>query len=257
VRAPSRPGSTTLSALWLYLHAEPAAGAYLLARCAGFPHLSRLEGALPAAGAILDVGCGHGLLAILAGALRPERRILGIDRIAARVAAGNEVARRAGLANVELREGLLETLPEGPFDAITLVDVLMYRPLAAQEAVLADCRRRLAPGGRLVIKEQLVRPRWKSRLVRLQETLVMGLKTTLARDSPWSRIAPDGIHLWEEEALCARLAGLGLAVRSRPLHDGSYLSHHLVIGEAASSRPASGPAPPGAADPRRPARTAA
>jgi SAM-dependent methyltransferase len=235
-------GATTRSVLNLFLRADPAAGAYLLARCAGFPHFARVERVLPAEGTILDVGCGHGLLAVLAGARQPGRRVLGVDRIEARVAVGREVARRAGFGNVRLEAGRIEALPDGPFDAITLVDVLMYRRLEEQEAALADCRDRLAPGGRLVIKEQVCRPRWKARLVGLQESLVVGLKTGLDRGSPWSEIAPTGIHLWKEEALASLLARLGLSVESRPLHAGSYLSHHLFIGEVASSRRASAPA---------------
>src|SRR6267378_2352847 len=79
------------------------AGAYHVARCLGFPYLSRLERALPAAGRVLDILCGD---------RAPGRRVIGIDRLETRVAVGCEVLRRHGSpANVELRAADAVELP--------------------------------------------------------------------------------------------------------------------------------------------------
>src|SRR5262249_47612295 len=52
--------------------------AFLLARWALTPY-SRMAEALPPSGDILDLGCGHGLLALSAALGSPHREILGID----------------------------------------------------------------------------------------------------------------------------------------------------------------------------------
>ncbi len=237
----SRPGHlpTTAALVRRFFRVDTRAGLYLLVRCAGFPHFDALERRLPPEGAILDAGCGYGLLAILAGERQPAREVLGIDRLEGRLRIGREVVRRFGPRNVDLRAGRLEDLPRGPFAAVVLTDVLMYRPLADQARVLDDCRERLAPGGMLIVKEQVARPRWKARCVDWQEKLVVGMKTGLAPDSPWSEMAPHGVELWEAESLRDRLKGSGLMVEDEPMDAFSYLSHHLFIARAAgSARPA-------------------
>jgi len=220
-----------------YFRASPAAGLYHVIRCLGFPRLAAVERALPDEGDILDAGCGYGLLSVLAAARAPRRRVVGIDRLAGRLAVGERVARRLGLANLRLESGRIEALPPGPFDAIMLVDVLLYRPLADQAAVLRACRERLRPGGRLLIKEQLREPSWKARCVDLQERLVVGFKTGKDGGGPWAEMAPSGTHLWSRDGVMELLRDVGLVATIEPLHAGCYLSHHLVIG-AAPRRPA-------------------
>ena len=229
------PGLAALIAR--YFRVSPAAGLYHVIRCLGFPRLAAVERALPKEGDILDAGCGYGLLSVLAAARAPRRRVVGIDRLASRLAVGERVARRLGLANLRLESGRIEALPPGPFDAIVIVDVLLYRPLAGQAAVIRACRERLRPGGRLLIKEQMREPSWKARCVDLQERLVVGFKTGKDRGGPWAEMAPSGTHLWTSDGVMALLRDSGLLATIEPLHAGCYLSHHLVIG-VAPRRPA-------------------
>jgi SAM-dependent methyltransferase len=158
--------------------------------------------------------------------------VVGIDRLASRLAVGSRVARRLGLSNLRLESGRIEALPPGPFDAIVIVDVLLYRPLADQAAIIRACRERLRPGGRLLIKEQLREPSWKARCVDVQERLVVGFKVGRERGGPWAEMAPSGTHLWSRDGVMELLRDCGLAATIEPLHAGSYLSHHLVIGAA-------------------------
>ena len=228
-----------------YARVSPPAGAYLAARCMGFPGLPALERLLPRAGRILDLGCGYGLLPVLCADRSPEREVAGIDLLGTRVAVGREVLRRhGGPGNVRLTAGDLAKLPDGEFDAICLAHVLLYRPLHEQRAVLARCRERLAPGGLLLLAETVGEPAWKARLARVQERIVVGAKVRLCRWQTWRAIAPAGVHLWDPAALRDFLGELGLRVRSRPFSGWSYLSHHLFIAQAegaTSARAASGP----------------
>lgn len=214
-----------------YARVAPAAGLYLVLRCLGFRHFGRLERLVPRRGRVLDLGCGYGLFAILCGARGPDREVLGIDFLESRLRVGRRLlARPDAPANVRLMRGDLERLPEGPFDAITISDVLMYRTLGEQRRILGRCRERLAPGGRLVIAEQVRTPAWKARLVAWQEWVVLSAKLVLLRSRAWDRIAPDGIALWEASDLERVLTSSDLRVRGLRLDRLSYLSHHLFIG---------------------------
>jgi SAM-dependent methyltransferase len=93
-------------------------------------------------GRLLEVGCGTGDL--LAGARDLGWSVAGVDFDPAAVA----VARRRGL---DVAEGDLagQRYADGSFDAVTMFHVIEHVPDPG--ALLAECRRVLAPGGRLVV----------------------------------------------------------------------------------------------------------
>ncbi len=208
---------------------SPGVGVHLAIRAIGFPRFQRVVDALPREGRILDMGCGHGLLAILIASSSPEREVVGVDVLQSRLDIARRIARDAGLSNLRFECRDFATPPEGKFAAIVFSDSLFYYPLEQQETILDDCRERLDPGGLLVVKEQGVRPAWKAWCVRRQERLVVGLKTSLGGSREWRRIAPDGVYLWSVDRLAGFLRSRGLSVVDEPLDAGSYLSHYLII----------------------------
>jgi 2-polyprenyl-6-hydroxyphenyl methylase/3-demethylubiquinone-9 3-methyltransferase len=135
---------------------------------------------LPEDGRLLDVGCGHGLFSHEAALLHPDLEVLGIDPSAEKVRWADESA--AHSPRVRFRTARLEDVEESGFDAVAVLDVLYLVPRADWPAFLSGCRERLRPGGRLLLKDVDVRPRWKFRKCVLQETLsVRLLGITLGR----------------------------------------------------------------------------
>jgi 2-polyprenyl-6-hydroxyphenyl methylase/3-demethylubiquinone-9 3-methyltransferase len=130
-------------------------------------------------GRVLDVGCGHGLLSIAVAETFPETSVLGVDPAEEKL----HWARRGAveLGNVGFVCGTLEAV-SGVFDTVVVVDVLYLVARAHWPGFLRTCRERLRPGGRLLLKEVDVRPRWKFFRCVAQETLsVRLLGITLGR----------------------------------------------------------------------------
>ena len=100
-------------------------------------------------GDLLDIGCGQGrLLKLLASR---AHRVVGVDvdPDARRLARAELLL--AGVPNCSLRQGNMYALPfaDGEFDTVILDDVLNDADKPA--AVIAEARRLLKPGGRLLL----------------------------------------------------------------------------------------------------------
>ncbi len=103
---------------------------------------------------VLDLGCGAGIDTLLAArAVGATGRAIGIDMTREMVARARANAEAAGLANVEILEGIIEALPL-PDD---LVDVAVSNGVlnlsTRKSRVLAETLRVLRPGGRVAIAD--------------------------------------------------------------------------------------------------------
>jgi len=124
---------------------------------------------VPAEGRLLEVGCGHGLFANEAALRNPKLQVLGVDLSPAKIHWAEKTA--AGRPNVGFRAQKLDDVPERAFDAVAVLDVLYLVPRADWLPFLRACRERLRSGGRFLLKEVDVRPRWKFYRCVVQETL--------------------------------------------------------------------------------------
>lgn len=144
--APGAPGSA-------YEQLSYPGYAYAATHPARLEAIGRLFGLDPAPAAscrVLELGCGDGGNALSIAASLPDATVVGVDAAGAAVARGAELARAAGLENIELRAGDFESLSAeslGEVDYVVAHGVYSWIPPAARVALLACVRRVLAPHG--------------------------------------------------------------------------------------------------------------
>jgi len=192
---------------------------HILARTLTCPFTPLMK-RFPVTGTLLDVGCGHGLLIQLL-AWDPSHRQLklhGIDHDAVKIA----TARRTVSEGVGFSTDDLSLFPESAFDAVSIVDVLYTVRQSAWSEILQGCARVLKPGGRLIVKEVVDRPRWKYWVIMAQEALSVRVFGITKGDRPHFESAAS-----YREAIAA--AGFEL-VEEKPLRSISWISHYLFVG---------------------------
>jgi arsenite methyltransferase len=116
-----------------------------------------LLGDLAPGSVVLDLGCGAGTdLLIAAQMVGPDGRAIGVDMTAAMLDRAAASAHEMGLANVELHESLIETLPiqDASVDVVISNGVIDLIP--DKEAVFAEIDRVLSPGGRLQMADVVI-----------------------------------------------------------------------------------------------------
>ena len=119
---------------------------------------ARIASALPSQGLIVDLGSGHGLLALMLSVSSDEREIIGIDHDPRRVClAGKAMARNANGPRSRFEVGDIETalstFADRSLAGIAMIDVLHYFDSEAQNALLEQAARVLDAGGVLAVRE--------------------------------------------------------------------------------------------------------
>lgn len=175
---------------------------------------------VPLVGRVLDVGCGHGLVSHYLADGAAGREVVGVDIDQRKVAVA---AATPSDGRVRFTVAAPGELPEGPFDAVVIVDVLYLLDDAGRDGLVATAASRLAPGGVLVVKEVGTAPRWKATVAAAQERLSTGVLGITAGSH----------HGFDDlEQLGDRLRRAGLDTTTRRLDAGRLHPHVLAVGRA-------------------------
>ncbi len=170
---------------------------------------------------VLDVGCGHGVLAALMLHAHPDWRVVGIDPDERKIDWANESIGKN--PNTEFRAWTIETLADqrpASFDCVVIADVLCLIARDAWPSMLESARRLLRPGGRLVLKDAENDGSWRAIKALMQERLMVHiLRRTLA----------SGIGFATRDELADYVRRAGFVVDDITSHARGYTTPHVVL----------------------------
>jgi glycosyltransferase involved in cell wall biosynthesis len=175
-----KPSKMKKKILQRYRNASFSTRLFLSARWWLTPY-SKMASHLPQQGNILDLGCGHGLFALVVALNSPSRQVLGIDHDQSRVNLATQATQ--DLLNLELKAGsLTDDPPLGShfYSGIAMIDVMHYFDPEAQEKLIQHAFHRLEKGGTLLIREVDPEGGLASKWNRFYEKLATGIGFTQA-----------------------------------------------------------------------------
>ena len=170
--------------------------------------------------AVLDLGCGTGILTVTFAA--PGRRVVGVDPSPAML---HFAKRRRGSERVDWILGDSRSIPPGAHDVAVLSgNVAQHIPDGAWERTLADLHASLRPGGLLAFESRNPSDRaWEG----------WTAEAPMERDTPHGRLR-ESFELQDQNI---DEAGEGtITLRSRNLLDGEDLSHDFTLAFRSEAR---------------------
>jgi 2-polyprenyl-6-hydroxyphenyl methylase/3-demethylubiquinone-9 3-methyltransferase len=171
---------------------------------------------------ILDVGCGHGVLAALLLHGRPERRVVGIDPDVRKIEWANKSIGKS--PNAEFHAVTIEALAAqrpASFDCVIIADVLCLIARDTWPPFLDAARRLLRPGGQLLLKDAENDGSWRAVKALWQERLMVHV---LRRT-----VSTGGIGFATREELARYVERAGFVVDDITSYARGYTAPHVLL----------------------------
>jgi 2-polyprenyl-3-methyl-5-hydroxy-6-metoxy-1,4-benzoquinol methylase len=121
----------------------------------------------------LDVGCGAGALLATLALNNKISSGRGVDANAAIVDVAKKAAEK--ITNIKLEFSVsrsISEIPPGPYDLVTLIDVMHHVSQGEQQDFFLACVDRVVPGGKLIYKDMAEKPLWKNLFNRLHDLIM-------------------------------------------------------------------------------------
>ncbi|MGQ0800683.1 MAG: class I SAM-dependent methyltransferase [Pseudomarimonas sp.] len=204
---------------------------YVRSKLASDPLYAGVAGALEGSdAALLDLGCGVGLLAHYLHACGFRSGYRGIDNDSNKIELARAVAADAGLTQtrfdvIDLAEAVGNGALAGHRGSVAILDLLQFLPPPAQAPLLRSAAACLVPGARLIIRTGLEGSGWRARITRAVDWLSRWLR--------WMNTGPKAYPT--REGLTSLLNEAGLAVCFSPLWGGTPFNNWLVVAEIPTS----------------------
>jgi SAM-dependent methyltransferase len=219
------------AALRAYRGLGPATRLHARVRWASAP-FPAVEAQVPRTGAILEIGCGHGLFCTYLALTGFERRIVGVDIDTGKIGQAQLVGEQFAGDRLRFATATSGTVEPGPWDAVVIIDMLYLLPAEQQCELLLAAADQLAPGGVLLVKEMGTAPAWKARWNTVQETLavsVLGITERAATGPATSSQNSPRFDFVPPPVMAGWLEAAGLQVTGRRLDRHLPHPHHLLV----------------------------
>jgi len=170
-------------------------------------------------GAMLDLGCGHGLWPFFLSKHCPDAHIYGIDPDDSKIRLAEEIRQSNGIENITFMTEKAEVADFSECSFASIIDVLYLMTFDQQEAVLRHLSEKLDSGATLLVKVMSQTPRWKFLWNWFEEWLaVRAMKITFGQR----------FYFRPEQEWVTLIESLGFRVTKYRLDQG-YLHPHLLF----------------------------
>ena len=167
-----------------------------------FRHVDEL---IPEEGAVLDLGCGYGLMSNILARKSLRRQVLGVDFDERKIAVARGTAAGALNLKFELRDLFEWDFP--PADAVVLVDVLHYWRRDGQRRIISKAATCLGRGGTVLFRDVCRTDTWRHRITAWSERF----STASGHNRPGQ-----GLHFADRDFYVQAFAEEGLELDAEP-----------------------------------------